>query len=185
VIFCAGRRNLFPVIFETPTWFGDPRLFCRIASKRAFSRTAEKFFSVLGPGDEYSERCCFSYLCGGLNAGAESRVWRGKDSSPVEKAGALSGEPWRVCYARAATPGQTGVEMTNGTKSKVLTCPQCKKHLLLPAGRTQPESDDILSCPTHGEIGRYEDLIKDTAVGEVGDAVEGALKPGELPIAKG
>jgi hypothetical protein len=42
----------------------------------------------------------------------------------------------------------------------------------------------MLSCPTHGEIGRYEDLIKDTAVGEVGDAVEGALKSGELPIAK-
>ena len=79
MIFCAGRRNLSPVIFETPTWFGDPRLFCRIASKRAFSRTAEKFFSELGPGDEYSERCCFSYLCGGLNAGTRSRVWRGKD----------------------------------------------------------------------------------------------------------
>jgi uncharacterized protein YbaR (Trm112 family) len=50
-------------------------------------------------------------------------------------------------------------------KSKVLTCPQCKKHLLLPVGRTQPESDDLLRCPTHGEIGRYEDLIKDKAVG--------------------
>jgi hypothetical protein len=75
--------------------------------------------------------------------------------------------------------------MTKETKSKVLTCPQCKKHLVLPSGRTQPESDDMLSCPTHGEIGRYEDLIKDTAVGEVGDAVEGALKAGELPIAKG
>ena len=55
--------------------------------------------------------------------------------------------------------------MTKETKSKVLTCPQCKKHLVLPAGRTQPESADMLVCPTHGEIGRYEDLIKDTAVG--------------------
>jgi hypothetical protein len=79
----------------------------------------------------------------------------------------------------------TGVKMTKEMKSKVLTCPRCKNHLVLPAGRTQPESDDMLSCPTHGEIGRYEDLIKDTAVGEVGDAVEGALKAGELPIAKG
>jgi hypothetical protein len=26
----------------------------------------------------------------------------------------------------------------------------------------QPESDDILSCPTHGEIGRYEDMINRT-----------------------
>ena len=70
-------------------------------------------------------------------------------------------------------------------KSKVLTCPQCKKNLLLPPGRTEPESDDMLSCPTHGEIGRYEDLIKDTAVGEIGDAVEGALKADGVPVTKG
>jgi hypothetical protein len=36
--------------------------------------------------------------------------------------------------------------------------------------------DDILSCPTHGEIGRSEDIIKDTAIGAVGDQVEGAQK---------
>jgi hypothetical protein len=70
-------------------------------------------------------------------------------------------------------------------KSKVLTCPQCKKHLLLPAGRMEPEPDDMMSCPTHGEIGRYEDLIQDKAVGEIGDAVEGALKAGEPPVTKG
>jgi hypothetical protein len=64
-----------------------------------------------------------------------------------------------------------------------LTCPHCGQPLVGPAGKKELAPDDVLSCPTHGEIGRSEDVIKDTAIGAVGDQVEGALRASD-PIKK-
>ncbi len=66
--------------------------------------------------------------------------------------------------------------MSEATKELRLTCPRCNQRLVGPAGKTELAPDDILSCPTHGEIGRSEDIVKDTAVGAVGDQVEGARR---------
>jgi hypothetical protein len=74
--------------------------------------------------------------------------------------------------------------MSEQPKEIRLTCPRCGQRLVGPAGKTELAPDDIMSCPTHGEIGRSEDVIKDTAIGAVGDQVEGAQKASD-PITKG
>jgi hypothetical protein len=66
--------------------------------------------------------------------------------------------------------------MSQESKEIRLTCPHCGQRLVRPAGKTELAADDLLSCPTHGEIGRSEDIIKDTAIGAIGDQVEGATK---------
>ena len=71
--------------------------------------------------------------------------------------------------------------MSDELKETRLTCPHCRQLLVGPAGKTEPTQDDVLSCPVHGEIGRSADIIQDTAIGAVGDAVEGAVKASEVP----
>ena len=66
--------------------------------------------------------------------------------------------------------------MSPESKEMRLTCPHCGQRLVGPAGKTELAADDRLSCPTHGEIGRSEDIIKDTAIAAIGDQVEGAPK---------
>jgi len=66
--------------------------------------------------------------------------------------------------------------MSLESKEIRLTCPHCGQRLVGPAGKAELAADDRLSCPTHGEIGRSEDIIKDTAIAAIGDQVEGAPK---------
>jgi hypothetical protein len=41
-----------------------------------------------------------------------------------------------------------------------VTCSKCGSQLLGPEGKAEPEADDIVRCPIHGDIGRFEDMMR-------------------------
>jgi hypothetical protein len=53
--------------------------------------------------------------------------------------------------------------MSEESKSTELTCPRCDRLLVGQAGKAEFESDDMLSCPVHGQMGRFEDIANDKA----------------------
>jgi hypothetical protein len=69
-----------------------------------------------------------------------------------------------------------------------LVCPQCQQNVTVAvqAGKTEPGPDDRVSCPTHGDIGRFEDVIKSaTAIKHASEALELMLKGTGFPFTKG
>ena len=39
-------------------------------------------------------------------------------------------------------------------------CPQCGQQLVGPSGKEEAQLSDMLSCPAHGDIGRFEEIAK-------------------------
>jgi uncharacterized protein YbaR (Trm112 family) len=60
-----------------------------------------------------------------------------------------------------------------------VVCPQCGKQLVGARGTDKAPLTDVLSCPEHGEVGRFEDLIQrlsDNANQKVEDAMNEFFK---------
>ena len=41
-----------------------------------------------------------------------------------------------------------------------MVCPKCRQNLVGPNGTNRAALSDMLSCPNHGNIGRFEDMIQ-------------------------
>jgi len=66
-------------------------------------------------------------------------------------------------------------------------CPQCGEKLSGPAGKDEPEPSDMLSCPLHGEIGRFEALNEkagEIAARHVADQIEQLFKNTGFTVTK-
>ena len=50
--------------------------------------------------------------------------------------------------------------MTNQSAFVDLACPQCGKQLVGTLGMSEAQLGDMLSCPTHGNVGRFDELAK-------------------------
>lgn len=44
-----------------------------------------------------------------------------------------------------------------------ITCAKCQRALVGPPGKSKPDRRDIVRCPVHGDVGRYEDVAKAAA----------------------
>jgi len=50
--------------------------------------------------------------------------------------------------------------MTEEFVSVRFVCPQCGQQLVGPSGKDEAQLSDMLSCPAHGDIGRFEEIAK-------------------------
>ncbi|MFI4985828.1 MAG: hypothetical protein ACHQF3_00130 [Alphaproteobacteria bacterium] len=64
-----------------------------------------------------------------------------------------------------------------------VTCPKCGTELLGPEGKAELEPNDMLSCPTHGEIGSLDEIGR-AAAKATGDAVADMLKRAGFDVKK-
>lgn len=53
---------------------------------------------------------------------------------------------------------QEGLAMTEHTVE--ITCSECGLQLVGPEGKTNPEANDVVRCPVHGDVGRLDDVIE-------------------------
>ena len=77
--------------------------------------------------------------------------------------------------------------MSEDNISVTFVCPQCGEQLVGPAGNNEAQLSDMLSCPVHGEIGRFEELTEkagEAVARHVGDQLEQALKNSGLSFTK-
>jgi hypothetical protein len=80
-----------------------------------------------------------------------ARRWSLVQVAPVEN------NAW-ARRARARVADETGVAMIRESVTH-LTCPKCGKQVVVAVARNSvPGPDDRVRCPTHGDIGRFQDV---------------------------
>jgi|HubBroStandDraft_6_1064221.scaffolds.fasta_scaffold1402451_1 hypothetical protein len=68
----------------------------------------------------------------------------------------------------------------------ILTCPKCGEQLEVQrTAETKPKPNAIIaSCPTHGPIGRLDDVIANAAAKKASEDVEDVLKGSVFEVTK-
>jgi hypothetical protein len=66
-------------------------------------------------------------------------------------------------------------------------CPQCGQQLVGPSGKDEAQLSDTLSCPVHGDIGRFEEIAKkvgEEVARQTGDAFAKLFKDNGFTVEK-
>jgi len=66
-------------------------------------------------------------------------------------------------------------------------CPQCGQQLIGPSGKDEAQLSDILSCPAHGSIGRFEEIAKkigEEVTQQTGDRIAQIFKDAGFSVTK-
>jgi uncharacterized protein YbaR (Trm112 family) len=69
--------------------------------------------------------------------------------------------------------------MADNRLSIAIVCPKCGKQLVGASGTNRAPLTDMLSCPDHGEVGKFDDMIQklsEDADRKVGEALDQFLK---------
>ena len=77
--------------------------------------------------------------------------------------------------------------MTDGFISVRFVCPQCGQQLVGPSGRDEAQLSDTIRCPTHGDIGRFEEIAKkvgEEVTRQTGDKIAQIFKDTGFSVTK-
>lgn len=77
--------------------------------------------------------------------------------------------------------------MSDDSVTVRFVCPQCGQELVGPSGKNEAQLSDTLSCPVHGAIGRFDELVEeagDAVTGQIGDAMADIFKNAGFGVRK-